>query len=448
MALTELPKLIDTLPGIQEIAKSLAGSGGVAAIDGLAGPAKAFALAGLAAKVDRPLLVVTYSQEAAQRLWDDLVRFGVPAERACVLPASQGFFLEGDVTDFRVVGERIAALMTLSRSGPTIVIGTAEAVLQRTAPQDELLPHVFTLRADETIDFNDVVGRLVRMGYEPANTVTRPGEFSRRGGILDVFPSTSDDPVRIELFGDEIESIRPFDVATQRSTGRHPSVELAPAREVRLAPERVRAAVDTIKERFKSRIAELAAEKNREAIERLTDKVEADLARLQQSAYFDGLEQYLPYLVGETVCALDYLRPEAAVVLDEPNQVSDHWTRTAAEVHEARERQWNRGASLDSEMVACPYALLVRAIAARSALVLSLLGRGVEGLKIERRISVNSAALDSYRGRLASLADEIGTWLANECSVLLVTDQPARVREILAEMNLPVRLARSGSAVG
>ena len=158
------------------------------------GPAKAFALARLFARVNRPLLVVTYQHEAAQRLWDDLVRFGIPEERVCVLPASQSFFLEGDITDFRVIGERIAALMTLARDEPTIVIGTAEAVLQRTSPPDDLLPYVFTLHAEETIDFDDVVADWYGWATTPSNTVTRPGEFSRRGGILDVFPSTSDDP--------------------------------------------------------------------------------------------------------------------------------------------------------------------------------------------------------------------------------------------------------------
>ncbi len=439
MALSELPKLADGLPGFDELTKLLAESRTAVEIEGLAGPAKAFALARLFARIGRPVLVVTYSQEAAQRFWDDLVRFGLPEERVCVLPASQSFFLDGDITDYRVIGERIAALMTLSGDEPSVVIGTAEAVLQRTSPPADILPHVFTLHGEETIDFDDVVRRLVQMGYESANTVTRPGEFSRRGGILDVFPSTSDDPVRIELFGDDIESIRPFDVATQRSTGRHASVDLTPARELRLTPKRIASATSKLKALFQARVVKLAADKNREAIERLTDNLETDLSKLEQGAYFDGLEQYFPYIVPEPASALDYLRPDTLAVLDEPNQVSDHWTRIATEVQQARERQWQRGDSLDFDLLACPYSALVDALNERGTLVLSLLGRNVDGLKIVQRLSVNSAPMDSYRGRLGSLADEIGTWLANDCRVLLVTDQPARVREICAEMSLAVR---------
>ena len=133
MALSDLPKLAGGLPGFDELTKLLAESRSAVEIEGLAGPAKAFGLARLFARIGRPMLVVTYSQEAAQRLWDDLVRFGLPEERVCVLPASQSFFLDGDITDFRVIGERVAALMTLAGDEPSVVIGTAEAVLQRTS---------------------------------------------------------------------------------------------------------------------------------------------------------------------------------------------------------------------------------------------------------------------------------------------------------------------------
>src|SRR5262249_25444537 len=162
--------------------------------------------------------------------------------------------------------------------------------------------------------------RLVTMGYEAAHTVTRPGEFSRRGGILDVFPSTAEAPVRIELFGDEIESIRPFDVATQRSIARHAFVEIAPARELRLDAARLTPALARIRTLFEARkalLAQAGTREAREALERLSDRIERDLAALEQGAYFNGLEQYLPYLVPESLCAADYLQPNGVIVFDE-----------------------------------------------------------------------------------------------------------------------------------
>ena len=443
MALSDLPRLADRLPDFDALVTSLQGKDkSAAAIEGLAGPAKGFTLARLFARCERTLLVVTYQQEQAQRLWDDLVRFGVPSERVCVLPASQSLFLEGDITDYRVIGERIGALSVLSSDTPGIVIGTIEAVLQRTSLPDDILTPAFSLEANATIDFDKVVTRLVRMGYDSANTVTRPGEFSRRGGILDVYPSTAEAPVRIELFGDDIESIRPFDVASQRSTGRHATVDILPAREIRLNPKQMTAPLAEIKAAFEARKAQLVkanTRESRESIERLTDRYESDVSLLQQGAYFDGLEQYFPYLVPNAICAADYLPENGVVILDEPNQIDDHWKRLSSDAIQARERHWERGELLEPELTACPYDVVLKQLAKHSALILSLLGRSVEGFNITRRVSVSSAPMDSYRGRLPALADSIGTWLQNDCRVLLVSDQPQRVREICAEMNLPTK---------
>jgi transcription-repair coupling factor (superfamily II helicase) len=447
MALNDLPRLLDALPGFREMIETLKGDVGAVEIEGVTASAKGFALARVFARLDKPLLIVTYSQEQAQRLWDDLVRYGVPQEKVCTLPSSQSLFLDGDITDFRVIGERVGALLTLAQHEPCIVIGTLEAALQHTSPPDDLVPAVFTLEAGQTVEFDVVVTRLVEMGYESANTVTRPGEFSRRGGILDVFSSTADEPVRLELFGDEIESIRPFDVATQRSVGRHAHVELAPVRELRLSVERVLPALDTIRKAFTKRKAELAAKggkEAREAIERLTDRVEGVLASLQQQAYFTGLEQYLPYLVPETVCAVDYLPANAVVVLDEPHLIHEHWDRITGDMQSARERQWERGEALDIFPHALAYKAGMARLAAHPALLLSLLGRRVDEFAVTQTLRINSAPTENYRGRTNALADEVGTWLANDCRVVFVSDQPARVREICADLRLPVQPRGSG----
>src|SRR5579884_571729 len=448
MALTDLPRLADQLPDFEALVNNLeTPQGRSALIEGLAGPAKGFMLARLFARLERSLLVITYQQEQAQRLWDDLVRFGVPEDRVCVLPSSQSLFLEGDVTDFRLVGERIGALTTLAQEMPAIVIGTAEAVLQRTSPPEDLVPYVFTLEAGQSIDLDDIASRLVKMGYEPASTVTRPGEFSRRGGILDVFPSTAQAPVRIELFGDEVESIRPFDVATQRSTGRQALVDLAPAREIRLSPARIEPALAEIRAALEARKVAFARANDRDAYQRLIERADADLEKLSQGAYFDGLEQYFPYLVPESVCAVDYLSANGIVILDEPNQIVDHWDRITADIQSARERRWERGEALDVELNTCPFATLAKRVETRPALILSLLGRKLEGFAIGQRLTVSSAPMESYRGRLPALADEIGVWLSNTCRVLLVSDQPHRVREICAELRLPVK-PREASFLG
>lgn len=443
MRLNDLPQWLDSLSQFEELIQKLQASSEPThtRIDGLNGSAKGFVLSRLFERLQRPLFILTYQQEQAQRLWDDLIRFGVPEDRVTVLPAGLSLFLTGDITDFRVIGERIQALFLLAQDKPHIVIGTLEATLQRTSPPEDLLPYQITLEANSSVDLTAVVKNLVEMGYESANTVTRPGEFSRRGGILDIYPSTLQAPVRIELFGDEIESIRPFDISTQRSTGRNAFVDIAPARELRLTTERASRAIKAIRSTAQRRIAELkeTGKEAREAIARLTDRIEVDLSRLEQEVYFDGLEQYMPYLVPQSFSALDYLPKTGVIVWDEPHQIREHWQRLSEEVRSSRERHWARGEALDMESNTCALGDALEQINLRSNLLFSLLGRELEEVPTTLQIPLYASILTSYRGRLSMLADEVGTWLANDCRVLFVSDQPQRVREICAELNLPVQ---------
>lgn len=443
MTLYDLPQTTEKLPDWEGMLAALRDDAPQAvAVEGVTNAAKGMVLAQAYRRLMRPLLVLTYQPEQAMRLWDDLIRYGVPESRVSVLPSAQSLFLEGDITDFRAIGERIRALLQLADGEPGIVIGTAESVFQRTSPPGDLTPHVFTLEAETETDFEAVVKKLVRMGYDTASTVTRPGEFSRRGGILDVFPSTADAPVRIELFGDEIESIRTFDVSSQRSIAKQAFTEITPAREIRLTGAKELEAVHAIRGALKARQDELAASKTpdaRDAIERLTERVETDLTRIGQGAYFDGLERYLPYLVPDMVCAADYLAANGIVVFDEPSQVRAHSERMVADIQAARESQWQRGDLLDISPNVCPLESTWKNLHEKhSTLHFSLLGMERD-TPVKRKLTVQSAPLDPYRGRLNSLADDIGTWLANDCRILLVSDQPHRVREICAELKLPVQ---------
>ncbi|HEV2473617.1 MAG TPA: CarD family transcriptional regulator, partial [Chthonomonadales bacterium] len=337
-----------------------------------------------------------------------------------------------------------AALSALADDQPGIVLGTVESVLQRTAPPNCLLPYRFEITVGNSIDFTDIIDRLARMGYQPATTVTRPGEFSRRGGILDVFPSTAVGPARIELYGDEIESIRTFDVTTQRSVNREASVTLAPARELRLERDLVEAGATRIRAALLERTHEIARSGQvdaRSVIEQLTDRVEGHLAELQQSAYFDELEQYFRYLIPEPICALDYLPEQCAVVIDEPVQAVDHWHRLTEDVQSARQRQVERGEALDATFSGCDLEVSLARIRALPTLLLSMLQREVAGFEVTSRLNIDASAIGMYRGRITTLADEVGVWLSNDCKVITVSDQPHRVREIFAEVNLPVQPA-------
>jgi transcription-repair coupling factor (superfamily II helicase) len=453
MQLLDLPQRVDRLTGFDALLSALDAPQGHGQVEGLAGPAKGLLLTRLLQRRGGQTLVITYQNEQAQRLWDDLRHFGIPEEQLFILPASESRWLSNDVTDYRALGDRIAALTALAGGEPAIVIGTAEAVFQRTSPPDELVSQTLTIRAGQEIELDRLLPTLAQMGYESETTISRPGQFSKRGGILDIYPSTAESPVRLELFGDEIESLRTFDIATQRSTGTADTVTVVPVREVRLTTERVNEAVGKIRAALQERKLELAKAKNREAFDRINEEVEDDITRLQSGVYFDGLEEYLPFLVPEEICALDYLRSGSSglehpntrtpehplIVIDEPGQVKAHFERLRHELGQSRERRFERGELLEgaAHSATCETAI-ERVPKEFPTLVVSQLARKFDGFPPGYRLAVSTAPMESYRARLQHFADEVGTWLANGADCLIVSDQPHRVQEICAELGLKV----------
>ncbi|MDE2207260.1 MAG: transcription-repair coupling factor, partial [Armatimonadetes bacterium] len=385
--------------------------------------------------LERPILVVTWQAERVGHIADTLTRLGLQPEQALELPVSQSALLDDPFTDSREIGERIRALMALSSGRPCVVIATPEAILQQTAPPCDITPHLISAAVAERFDSAAALHSLVAMGYTRATTVTRPGEFARHGGILDVFPGSALAPIRIDLFGDTIESIREFDVTTQRSVRSTTSATVGPAREVRMEAERSAKAVAAIRSAFEARCSELREQQNREALVTLTERVESDLVGVAQSAYFDGLEDYLGYIYPAVTSALDYLSAGAVIVFDEPEQCLIHADRVVSELQAARTRRWERGDALDPAIRMQPYEVLQRAAACRPSMAFALNSRP---FLAGATVAIDVAATPKYSGALDVFGSDVCTWLQNACRVLICTSRPARVADLCAELAIPL----------
>ena len=205
------------------------------------GASKAFFLFGLSTEVRFPVIVVTASEEEAEALAEDLSFFvhAMPRDQAGehaitihAFPAWGVLPFEADSPDSRTVGERMRFLYQLVSGEPGIYLVPAQALTQKLPPWTLFVDSIKTITAKTQIDPDRLTAALVTAGYESASLVTRVGEFSRRGGIIDFFSPLNENPSRMEFFGDTIESIREFDPETQRSTAEIGETVVLPVREV------------------------------------------------------------------------------------------------------------------------------------------------------------------------------------------------------------------------
>ncbi|HWR82764.1 MAG TPA: transcription-repair coupling factor [Candidatus Deferrimicrobium sp.] len=232
---SQLARVLDkwaVCPPVVKLVQMLAASpSSRATVAGLSGSSEAFLVKSLAESLATPLVAVTETSEQAGDLYDDLT---ILMGQAAVghFPARQILPYDFRAPVGEIMGRRISTLASLLDNSLSVVICPIRALLEPTMPLENLRDGRISLRTGSEADLNDLARRLVLLGFRRVSVVEEVGDFAQRGGLIDFFSPGSTAPVRVEFFGDEIDTIREFDVSTQRTLRRAESVSVLPRREV------------------------------------------------------------------------------------------------------------------------------------------------------------------------------------------------------------------------
>jgi transcription-repair coupling factor (superfamily II helicase) len=310
-------------------------------------PASASALAWTLARVarqhDAPLLAVARDNQSAHQLEQDLRTLIGRDDAVPVLHFPDWETLPYDQFSPHpdIVSQRLAALHRLPSLRRGVVVVPVQTLMQRLAPLSHLVGGSFDVKVGQRMDMDAEKRRLEGAGYRNVPQVFDPGDFAVRGGLLDIYPMGADEPYRIELLDDEIETIRAFDPESQRSLEKYASVELLPGREVPIEGEALRRAMDTLRDRFD--------------IDTRRSGLFQDLKAGLTPA---GIEYYLPLFFDRTATLFDYLAADALPVLGEGVQdAADHFWRGTGERYEQRRHDIERPLLPPDELYLPPDAL-------------------------------------------------------------------------------------------
>ncbi|MCY4147541.1 MAG: transcription-repair coupling factor [Chloroflexi bacterium] len=269
-------------------------------------------LAALVGDWGGPIIYLTTTARRAYNVSEQLPIWLADASRLHRFAEPSAQFYDYAAWDAGVIRSRIAVLDALARSSiktPPIIVASARALIQGSIPPDRFRDHTITLRVGQRHRMDALISRWLGMGYEPATVVLDPGTFSRRGGILDIFPLASEQPLRIDFFDDEIDSLRRFDPGSQRSNAKLLSARIVPAREA--LPVDSRAAGARLQTWAKARTDDADDFSN----------ISADISALAQGSAFACLEHYLPYLYRSPACLLDHAPDNCLVIIEEADQL-------------------------------------------------------------------------------------------------------------------------------
>ncbi len=305
MPLTDLPELFRTDPDL----RGLLGRRELTVA--VPEPARALTLAAVAAISRHPtVLVVTATAAEADRLAHDMAAFR-PPDAVTTFPAWETLPYERVSPAVETMGRRLEAVWRLrgAERRPELVVAPVRALLQRLSPT-VLDAHALVVRPGDALDAIATVTSLVESGYRREHQVEHRGELAVRGSIIDVFPSTADAPVRIDLWGDEVDRLTTFSVGDQRSVADLDEVVVLPAREV--------LPTETMRKRAQALVAEQPWGR-------------AHWDRLADGELFDGMESWLPWLDGAEALLPDLLGPDDLVVVVDPRRTRDRAADLVAE---------------------------------------------------------------------------------------------------------------------
>ncbi len=423
-----VPGLLDLLAADPAVARAAAAVGQPGIDLTAPGPARPFVVASLARETQRLILAVTATGREAEDLAAAL-KCLLPPGRVAEYPAWETLPHERLSPRADTVGRRIAVLRRLAHPGTDeplqVVVAPVRSVLQpQVSRLGDLTP--ITARTGETVELQHLVEQLVGYCYTRVDLVEKRGEFAVRGGILDVFPPTEEHPVRVELWGDDVEDVRLFAAGSQRSLEDLPrGLWAPPCRELLLTPE------------VRARAKHLAAQRPQ-----LVDLLD----RLADGTPVEGMEALAPVLVDDLTLLVQELPAGAHVLVCDPERVrarAHDLTRTSEEFLQASWAAAAGGGAAPIDLGAAAYRSVadVRAAATEAGVpwwTVSPFTTGADDLAVEAQPH------EPYRGDVERVTADVRRWQQGGVRVVFVTEGhgPAeRLAEVLAEQDLGVTLA-------
>ena len=462
-------KRVTETPEYQQLRDELLNNAPLMSISGLvAGSARALAMAALQRETGKSYAIVTQSTRDLEP-WETDLRFwycALAGKDSCdtevlVIPASEGDPYAGVSPHAQTLEKRAHALWRIQQQRPDFVLLTARALARKSVGPAEIQKAGAILRLNEEHDPEVLVDRLIATGYVREDPVTGIGEFSSRGGILDVWPPGNNSPVRLEFFGDTIDSLREFDPETQLSTSQLRRIEIPPMHELSVTPVDFQLWAEAARERWSD--------------DRYARSLRDRTAFADEGDAFAGWEWLMPIVRNSNSSIFEHLG-ETVFVVDEPSAIESYLGEVYENLAERyREVDQADDIALTPEELYLPIEELRKLIQLRQRLELRTLGRAASELDqdlaleaeapkvqigrsrgprqptflfpvAERALEVEWQAQSTmrYHGRVADLAQSVVRAGENGATTLFVLPSlgvAERITEILGEYQVDSRLS-------
>lgn len=378
-------------------------------------------------------LVITHNEVRAKELVEDLKLYD---HEVMYYPAKDFIFYSADVHGQAIVKERLKVIKRLLEKEPLTVVTTLDGGMDYCLPFERYQENRIHVAEEEILDLEEFKKNLVAIGYENTGQVQKEGEFSVRGGIIDVFPLTEECPYRIELWGDEVDGIRRIDVESQRSVETVSEIEIYPATEIFLEEDRILEGMHRMEEEMQTCVRRFEEEGKKEEASRLRQSVANFRETYEVYHGLVNLESYVSYFTKDVSSFFDYFKGEdVCVYLDEPARCIEKGEAVEYEFRESMVSRLEKGYILPGQMeVLFSLPVLLKKLSELPLLLMTALDMKVKEFNVRHKYNFQIQAAPSYNNNFSLLAKDILRLKKNGYRVLVLSASGTRAERLCQDL--------------
>ncbi|MCY6371973.1 transcription-repair coupling factor [Clostridium ganghwense] len=369
---------------------------------GISDSARSYFINGLYEQEDKAIFIFTNSDVEAKNLYED-ISFYLP--NVYYFPTKEVVFYNIYAVSGDLRWERLKVIREMLRKGRKIIVTSIESLASNYICPQLYREYTLSFSVGDVVNLEKIGEKLIQSGYERVNIVEGKGEFSIRGGILDIYSPIASTPYRIELFGDEIDSIRSFNYESQRSIEKLNDIEIFPAKEMVFTKENIDEGYNSIQKDLD--IAKGNLKDNKEAIERLETTISSNLELLRENWSFENIDSFLPYFYDKPSSLLEYME-DAFVIITDVQRCTGKLDSVYFEFQENYKDFLQRGNILlrQSELL-IDKNRLYEEILDRKVITTNIIGKSSEIFIPKIKESFSQINLSGYGGKLELLIEDI-----------------------------------------
>ena len=377
-------------------------------------------------------LIITSDELKARELYDEYRFYD---SNVVYFPAKDFLFYQSDIRGNALTRERMQAIEAVISENSCTVVTTIDALMNKLPALSYFEEGVVAISDTDTVELEALRRKLVAMGYENVGTCEHPGEFAVRGGIIDVFPLTNDLPVRIELWGDEVDSIRSYDPSNQKSIENINSVLIFPAVELILSADEVEAGLKKIEAERDERYEAYRKEMKTEEAYHLKTYADRVVEETREWGLSQELETNLTYFCDKLGSFIDFMPKGTYVFVDEIQKVISKGEVTETEFSDAMTRRVESGYMLKGQMdMLYGVSEIIGKIEKFPTTLMSVLDAKNKYIKSADHFSIAVQGVNAYNGSFELLTKELLQYKKRKYRVLLVTSSATKGQRLAEDL--------------